>query len=384
MPDELRGQRPTWAEIDLEHLEHNCRSIRRHIGVTTQMMAVVKADAYGHGAVAVSRRLQAIGVEWLAVALPEEGAALRDAGITAPILCLGGFWNDQADLLLQRRLTPVVYELNLVEELDAAAKMRRQSADYHLKVDSGMGRLGVPLEQLASFLSEVRKFTHVRMDGVLSHLASADLENHDPQTSRQGRVFEQAVRQIRAAGFQPRYRHLANSAATHAKPETWMEIVRPGAILYGLREDVLQPGGIDLRLEPVLALKSVIEQLKSVPKGSALGYGASFRTSRESRIATLPIGYHDGYPRALSNLGTVLVRGRRAPVVGRISMDLTLVDVTDIEGVRLGDEVTLIGQDGDQVILAEELARLSGTISYEIVCRISPRVPRLVRKTDAA
>ncbi|MBI4468669.1 MAG: alanine racemase [Acidobacteria bacterium] len=375
--ERLTGQRPTWAEIHLGHLEHNYRAIRRRVGPGVQCMAVLKADAYGHGAVVLAPRLEQWGVEAFAVAIPEEGAALRAAGITRPILCLQGFWKGQEDLLLEQNLTPAVFDPDTLRLLDEAAAKWSVPVLYHLKIDTGMGRLGVPVDALAPFLAQAAKFRHVRMEGVLSHLASAGEGTGEAQTEVQVNRFESAVRMIREAGFQPRLRHMANSAGTHAYPEAWLNMVRPGAILYGLKGDILRKPDSDLDLKPVLSLRTRIMYLKSVPEGTPLGYGATFTTTRPSRIATLTIGYHDGYPRALSNRGSALVRGRRVPVVGRISMDLTLLDVSAIEDAEVGDVATLIGSDGEQAIRVEEVAAMAGTISYEIVCGIGLRVPRV-------
>lgn len=341
-------------------------------------MAVVKADGYGHGAAAVAGRLQTLGAEWFAVAIPEEGAVLRAAGITRPILCLQGFWDGQEDALLDDRLTPTIFSLDRLRSLDAAARRRGTQANYHLKLDTGMGRLGVPVDDLAAFIREAGSFRHVTMEGVLSHLASAGEDSGELQTIEQTQRFDTAVRQLNDAGFHPVLRHMANSAGVHAYPGAWPNIVRPGGILYGLQGDVLKSGGPDLNLKPVLSLRTRIIHLKTVSEGALLGYGATWRADRASRIATITIGYHDGYPRALSNCGTVLIRGHRAPVVGRVSMDLTLVDVSPVKEVQVGDVVTLIGRDGGQEIRAEEVARWVGTISYEIVCGIGMRVPRIV------
>lgn len=363
--------RPTWAEIHLDHLTHNFRVIKQRLSAHIKILAAVKADAYGHDAVVVARHLERLGCDWFGVALPEEGITLRQAGVTRPILCLGGFYQEQAPLLLDFDLTPNIYSEWAIEQLNAAAKARGVVASYHLKVDTGMGRLGVPMDQLASFLDHLRRYSQVRMDGVLTHLASANEPRQDAFTRQQMERFERALAMIRAAGHQPREIHAANSAALFRHPQTWGTMVRPGGALYGL----FSPPPA---LKPVMSLHSRIILVKTVPAGSALGYGGTFVTERPSRIATLPIGYQDGYMRAFSNTARVIVRGRYAPVVGRVSMDLTLIDVTDVPDVALGDEVVLMGERDGLSVTAAELARKARTISYEITCGISRRVPRVV------
>jgi alanine racemase len=369
-------QRPTWAEIDLDALAENLRVIRVQVGSEVSVMAAVKADAYGHGAVPCARRLEAEGVDWFGVALPEEGIELRSAGITTPILCLGGFWEGQQDACLQQNLTPVVYRIDMIESLDRAAGESGVVADVHIKIDTGMGRLGVRSDDVREFCEALSRFQSIRVDGLMTHLAAADDPAQEDFTKNQLERFQQAINLFNERGLTPRYVHAANSAATFAYPQARGNIVRPGGALYGFRRDVLPPHIKAPRLQPVMSLRSRIMLLKSVGKGEKLGYGCTFQTSRESLIATVPIGYDDGYRRSLSNRGRVIVGGAFAPVVGRVSMDLTLVDVTEVTGVSLHDQVTLLGRDGDLSITAEDLAELTGTISYEITCGVSARVPR--------
>ena len=369
-------RRPTWAEIDLDALASNLRLIRERVGQGVSVMAAVKADAYGHGAVACARRLEAEGVDWFGVALPEEGIVLRAAGITRPILCLGGFWDGQQNVCLQQDLTPVVYRLDLIESLDRAAQAAGVVADVHVKIDTGMGRLGVRSEDVRQFCEALSPFRNIRVDGLMTHLASADDPAQEDFTKDQLERFQQAIVLFHDRGVEPRYLHAANSAGAFAYPPARENLVRPGATLYGLKRDILPPNIEAAQLRPVMSVRSRIMLLKTVAKGEKLGYGCTFETTRESLIATIPIGYDDGYRRALSNRGRVIVRGTFAPVVGRISMDLTLVDATDVSGVSLHDQVTLLGRDGELSITAEDLAELTGTISYEITCGISARVPR--------
>jgi alanine racemase len=374
--DDSTVRRPTWAEIDLDALAANLRVIREHVGREQKVMAAVKADAYGHGAVACSRRLEAEGVDWFGVALPEEGIELRAAGITRPILCLGGFWEGQQNACL-RDLTPVVYRIDQIESFDRAARDAGVVADVHVKIDTGMGRLGVPSDYVPQFCDALSRFQHIRVDGLMTHLASADDPDQKDFTKDQLERFSKAVTLFRERGFSPSYIHAANSAGAFAFPQARGNMVRPGGTLYGFSRDVLPPNIASPLLRPVMSLRSRIMLLKDVGKGQKLGYGCTFETSRASFIATIPIGYDDGYRRALSNRGRVIVRGKFAPVVGRVSMDLTLIDVTDVPGVSLDDQVILIGRDGELSITAEDVAETAGTISYEITCGISSRVPRI-------
>jgi alanine racemase len=374
------ARRPTWAEINLNNLASNFNQVKKHVSPAARVMAVIKANAYGHGAVECARRLANEGADWFGVALPEEGIELRTSGIVQPVLCLGGFWHGQASLCVQHQLTPVVYRLDMIESLDQAASDAGIVADVHVKVDTGMGRLGVRFDQLNEFVAALAHFRNVRVDGLMSHLAAADDASCQPLTEDQIRRFEDAVVVFRDHGYRPTFLHLANSAGIFGHREAWGNMVRPGGVLYGLWRDVLPPSTSSPELRPVMSLYSKISLLKWVPPGETLGYGCTFEASRKSLIATVPIGYHDGYMRGLSNRAHVLVRGTYAPVVGRISMDLTLIDVTDVPGVELEDEVTLLGWDrhnAELKIPAEELARISGTLSYEVTCGVGERVPRV-------
>lgn len=371
------GHRPTWARINTDALAGNFQFVRRRVRPDVKVMAVIKADAYGHGAVECARRLAAEGADWFGVATPEEGIELREAGIEKPILCLGGFWEGQAEACLRFKLVPVIYRRDMAESLDRAARAAGVVADVHVKIDTGMGRLGVRYETAAEFAEALKVFTNIRVDGLMTHFAAADDPDRDCFTSDQTLRFKDAVNIFRARGFNPTYEDLGNSAGTYAHEEAWGNMVRPGGILYGLWRDILPPDAEATQLRPVMSLHSRIMLLKRVPKGETLGYGCTFEASRETLVATLPIGYHDGYLRGLSNRGRVIVRGTYASVVGRISMDLTLIDVTDVQGVSLNDRVTLLGEDGELSVPAEELAKTAGTLSYEVTCGISARVPRI-------
>ena len=380
-----QARRPTWAEIDLNHLAENFKRIKQRVGPVARVMAVVKANAYGHGAVACARRLVNEGADWFGVALPEEGIKLRAAGITQPVLCLGGFWPGQAAACIQHHLTPVVYRLDMLEALNQAALNAGVVADVHVKVDTGMGRLGIRFDELSEFVSALERFPNVRIDGIMSHLAAADDASCQPLTRDQIQRFDDAVVVFRDHGYRPTHLHLANSAGIYGHRDAWGNMVRPGGVLYGLWRDVLPLSKNDAELRPVMSLHTRISLLKWVPPGETIGYGCTFEASRRSLIATLPVGYHDGYMRGLSNRAHVIVRGMYAPVVGRISMDLTLIDVTNVSGVAVDDQVTLLGCDrhnAELKIVAEDLARIVGTLSYEVTCGISERVPRVYLPTD--
>jgi alanine racemase len=376
----LSAGRPTWAEIDLNNLVANFNRVKRRVTPAARVMAVLKANGYGHGAVECAQRLASEGADWFGVALPEEGIQLRDAGIKEPILCLGGYWPGQAAACIQHQLTTVVYRLDMIEALNHAATNAGVVVDVHVKVDTGMGRLGIRFDQLSEFVNGLQQFRNVRIDGVMTHLAAADDAACQPLTLDQIQRFEDAVTVFRDHGYRPTHLHLANSAGIFGHRESWGNLVRPGGVLYGLWRDVLPVSISNAELLPVMSLHSRISLLKWVPPGETIGYGCTFEASRRSLIATLPVGYHDGYMRGLSNRSHVIVRGRYAPVVGRVSMDLTLIDVTDVPEVQVDDQVTLLGWNRntpDLKITAEELARIAGTLSYEVTCGVSERVPRV-------
>jgi alanine racemase len=376
----LLARRPTWAEIDLNNLAANFNQVKELVSPAARVMAVLKANAYGHGAVECARRLSHEGADWFGVALPEEGIELRASGIMEPVLCLAGFWPGQAAACIQNRLTPVVYRLEMIEALNQASANAGVVTEMHVKVDTGMGRLGVRFDQLSEFVGALDRFRNVRIDGIMTHLAAADDAACRPLTHDQIQRFEDAVVVFRDHGYRPTHLHLANSAGVYGHREAWGNLVRPGGVLYGLWRDVLPVTIREPRLLPVMSLHSRISLLKWVPPGETIGYGCTFEASRRSLIATLPVGYHDGYMRGLSNRAHVIVRGMYAPVVGRVSMDLTLIDVTDVSGVEVDDQVTLLGwnrQHPKLQITAEDLARIAGTLSYEVTCGVAERVPKV-------
>jgi alanine racemase len=371
--------RPTRAEINLENLAGNYRTMRDFVGESVAVMAVVKANAYGHGAVSCARRLSDEGANWFGVALPEEAAELRQNGIKQPILSLGGLWQGQETLCLKERITAVVFNVELAEMLNRAARERGEIAEVHVKIDTGMNRLGVRFDELSEFAEKLKELKNLRVDGLMSHFAAADESCRNDFTNEQISRFNEAALIFHEKGFSPTWRDLANSPGALAHQSSWKNLVRIGGALYGIGKDIFPPSETVERLKPVMRVRTEITLLKRVPAGETLGYGCSFRTERDSLIATVPIGYNDGIPRALSSRGKVIVNGKFAPIVGRISMDLIIVDVTDIKDAKLFDEVVFVGEQRGAQITVEEIAEIADTISYEITCRISKRVPRVFK-----
>jgi alanine racemase len=373
--------RPTWAEVSLANLSHNFKVVQKHVG-SSVVCAVVKADAYGHGAVECSLALEKAGARWFGVTTTDEALPLRAAGVHSRILLMTGFWRGEEEEVVRQNLTATVWEpghLALLER--AAASQNVRGVPVHLKIDTGMGRLGASLEQLPALLALLQSTVHLKLEGLCTHFASSEIVDA-PEMDRQTERFAAAERMVREAGFSPDILHLANTAAVVSRPESWGNMVRPGLALYGYtlplqRDGKPEPGGTpDLGLKPVLSWKTRILSLHNAAPGQALGYGGTYVAKALSRIAVLPLGYADGLVLRLSNRGRVIVRGHYAPMVGRISMDLTLVDVTGITDVVVGDEVILIGASGASSIDAWEQARLAETLPYEILCGISKRVPR--------
>jgi alanine racemase len=366
--------RPTLCFVDLDALRWNFHSIRDKVGSRTKVLSMVKANAYGHGASGVARTLEEEGSDAFGVATLEEGVELRQAKIHSPIIVLAGVYPEQLDELFEHDLTPVVHEIERLRHLDAAVQSRGASLNIHLKVDSGMGRIGLLAAEIDSWLPELKKLKALEIDGVFSHFSSAEsVDGH--YTRKQLEIFQGVVSRLRAEGISPRLVHLANSAAIITLPPAYFDMVRPGLMLYGIYPSPAMTKQITLK--PALSWKTRILQLKKVPAGSSISYGQTFITERESLIATLPIGYADGYQRLLSNRGEVLVQGQRAPVIGRVCMDLTMIDVTDIAKTEQGDEVVLLGRQDNAEISADEMAGWSNTISYEILTSIGARVPRI-------
>ena len=373
------GTRPTWAQIDLDNLVHNFRVMSDLAGPGVAVMPAVKADAYGHGAAECARALEKAGADWLGVALPEEGMRLRQAGISCRILCLAGFWGGQEDLIVETGLTPTITRGDLLYPLDRAAGAGGRVINFHLKLDTGMGRLGISPTDLGKVLDEVADLKNLRLDGFMTHIAAADEPDKSDFTRKQMKLFADALAIVRDRGHRPAWIHQANSAATMAYPAARGNMVRLGGSIFGIWRDTTDCSSSSADLRPVMSLRTRIILLKTVPPGTSIGYGCTFMAARESRIATLPIGYNDGLRRGLSNRGSVLVRGAHAPIVGRVSMDHAMIDVTDVADAAVGDEVVVIGRQGGAEIAAEDIAAQIGTISYEVTCGVGDRVPRVYR-----
>jgi alanine racemase len=359
--------RPTWAEIDINALKSNFLQVKRIVGENVGVMCIVKADAYGHGSVEVSLALIESGSDMLGVATVEEAVELRESGIKAPIILLGGVQPYEAERVVEHDLTPSLFSGSAAKAIDEYAHKVGKKVKYHLKVDTGMSRLGVGVDEVPYFLSELKVLKNLEMEGVFTHLANADKEIVD-FTLKQVAVFRKVLSLINQAGFYPKYTHMANSAGIQAYPQSHMNLVRPGIMLYG-------SGKIsDCELKPAMRLKTQIIQLKSVPAGTPISYGGTFVTARPAVIATLPVGYADGYMRRLSNRARVSINGFTAPVVGTVCMDLIMVDVTEVPGVEVGGDVVLFG---DERVSVEDVAKWADTISYEVLSITGKRVPRV-------
>jgi len=374
LPDSLRGKRPTWVEVDLNRLESNFLALRKLLPRSVKIMAVLKADAYGHGAVPVALRLQQLGVDSLAVAILEEALVLRKARVNCPLLLLNGFWPGQEGDIVQHELTPVIFRLDMLSSLEQAAAQVGQRVLYHLEVNTGISRLGVEWEEAAALVTRQAQSPWMHCEGVFTHFSVAE-NLQDGSTATQMEHFMRFLAAAGEGGWQSPMRHAANSAGILNFRQSWMDGVRPGLVVFGVNP-LPVPQSL-LELAPVLSFKTQVMQVRTVRPGCSIGYGNSFTASRDSRIATLSVGYADGLMRALSNCGHVLIRGQRLPIVGKISMDLTLVDATEAGQTEVGDEVVLIGKQGNLEIRIEELAGLAQTIPYEILTRIGARVPRV-------
>jgi alanine racemase len=376
--------RPTWVEVSLPALRRNYRTLQHALGSKVSVCAVVKADAYGHGALKCARALERDGAHWFCVTSPEEGITLREGRVRGRILLLSGFWRGEEEEVLLRNLTPAVWQPWHIEVLEAAAVRLSHETPVrvHLKLDTGMGRLGLRATELSPFLESLRRAPHVRLEGVLSHFASSEAVD-DPSNERQLRQFEAALATLRGAGIEPAYCHIANTAAAMSQKRAWYNMVRTGLALYGYHLPLIFRDGNRLEmkaefpLEPVLAWKTRLIEIKEVGAGQPVGYGGAFVAQVPSRLAILPVGYADGFSRLLSCRGRVIVRDRYAPIAGNVSMDLTAIDITHIPEAGLGDEVTLLGSSGACAISAWEHAELAMTIPYEVLCSIGRRVPRV-------
>ncbi len=370
--------RPAWVEIDLDALSHNVREIRRVTDPRAQVMAVVKANGYGHGLEQVSRVALTSGATWLGVALLQEAVLLREKGLAAPVVVLGYTPERDAEEVVAREISQTVFTEEGGRALAAAARRLGKKAKVHIKVDTGMGRLGFPAsEKAVEVICGLAELPELEIEGIYTHFATAD-EPDKGYAQEQFLRFQEVLRKLEERGLAVGLRHCANSAALLDLPYTHLDLVRPGITIYGLypspnvRHDLVS-------LKPVMAVKARVALVKEVPPGTGISYGRTYVTSKRTLVATIPLGYADGYPRLLSNRSEVLVKGKRAPVIGRICMDHLMVDVTHIPGVAQGDEVVLLGKQGEQEISADELAGLLGTINYEVVCMVSERLPRVYK-----
>ena len=391
--------RPNWAEVSLSGLRHNFGVVQEHVGAGVTICAVVKCNAYGHGVEECAPALEQAGAKWFGVTSTDEGIVLREVGVTGRILVLCGLYAGEEEEVLRHSLTPAVFRLDQAQALARAADRMglTRPVAIHLQIDTGMARLGSPLADLDAFAEGVKRLPQIELEGVFSHLASSEVLD-DEHAAHQIANYDAALHALANHGLHPPLRHLANSGAVEGRPNTWHNFVRPGLLLYGYEYGLSRHDGapVDevphLPLKPVLSWKTHVLGLRDVPAGQPLGYGGAYVTPAPARIAAVSVGYGDGLSRKVSvrnghdparchihpsvGHGEVLIRGQRAPIVGRVSMDLTLIDVTHVPGVSIEDEVVLIGCSGDEQITAWDLARSSDTVVYETLCNLSKRVPR--------
>ena len=384
--------RPVWAEVSLTALRQNLEAIRAYVNPPSEkhttprkVLCIVKGNGYGHGGPDVSKHLEKFGADWFGVASAGEGIELRNAGVRKPILVLGGFWPGEEKNLIAYDLTPAIHRCEHLALFNAAAaKARKRRAPIHLKIDTGMNRLGISPGDMDCFANQLAKCQHLELTGAFTHLASSEVLTDTPtghQTAEQLQRFQKVIDRLRALGVAPGIVHIANSAAIAARPETWADMVRPGALLYGYHP------GFDpmerrfefeakLALRPVMSLRARLLTVRSVASGVGVGYNASWVAKRPSRVAVLAAGYGDGIHRSLGNRGSVAIRGHVAPIIGIVSMDVTMLDVTDVPDVAIGDVATVYGTDGAQTYPANVVARSIGTVTSDLISGVSRRVPR--------
>jgi len=384
--------RPVWAEVSLSALTQNFRAIRDYVNpagesrkVPRKVLSVVKGNGYGHGGPQVAKALEKAGSDWFGVASADEGMRIRENKVRTPILVLGGFWPGEEKNLATHNLTPAIHRCEQLHPFNAAvARHQKKPAQIHLKLDTGMNRLGISPKDIDCFARQLAKCKHLELGGVFTHLASSEVLTDSAtgkQTCQQTQRFYETVDRLRKLGIDPGILHIANSAAIAARPDTWADMVRPGAILYGYHP------GFDpmerrhefesaLRLTPVMSFRTRIINIRSIPAGEAVGYNATWRAEKPSRVAVLAAGYGDGVHRSLGNRGSFAVRGHLAPIIGIVSMDVVMLDVSTVPDVEIGDVATLYGVDGDRVYPANVIARSLGTVSSDLLCAVSPRVHR--------
>ena len=388
------ARRPVWAEVSLGALAYNLEAIRKYVNppqekrkTPRKILSIVKGNGYGHGGPEVAKALEKAGSDWFGVTCTDEGIAVRQAGVRKPILILTSFVPGEESRLVEHDLTAVIHRCEQLALLDRAAARRRgkKRVEFHLKIDTGMNRLGIASGDVECFARQLGKCKNIQLTGIFSHFASSGAFTESfvgQQTGEQEERFYAALDRLRALGIDPGIVHLANSAAIVTRPETWADMVRPGAILYGYHPgydpiEKREEAEARLPLKPVMSLRSRIISVRNVAAGDGVGYDATFMAQRPTRIGVLAAGYGDGIHRSLGNRGNVLLRGKLAPIVGIISMDVTMIDVTDIEGAEVGDVATIHGTDGTQVLPANRVARSIGTVTSDLLCAVSQRVPRL-------
>src|SRR5881296_2799769 len=388
------ARRPVWAEVSLGALAYNLEAIRKYVNppqekrkTPRKILSIVKGNGYGHGGPEVAKALEKAGSDWFGVTCTDEGIAVRQNGVRKPILVLTGFVPGEESPLVEHDLTAVVHRCEQLELLNRAAARRggKKRVPFHLKIDTGMNRLGVSSTDMDCFARQLGKCKHLELTGIFSHFASSEVFTDTAvgkQTCEQEKRFYAALERLRALGIDPGLVHLANSAAIVTRPETWADMVRPGAILYGYHPgynpvEKREEAEARLPLKPVMSLRSKIISLRSVPAGAGIGYNATFVARRPTRIGVLAAGYGDGIHRSLGNRGSVLLRGKLVPIIGIISMDVTMIVVTDVEGVETGEVATIYGTDGAQTLPANFVARSIGTVTSDLLCAVSQRVPRL-------
>jgi alanine racemase len=372
----------TWVEVSRTALRNNFRVIQAHVGPEVAVCPVIKSAGYGHGATGCALALRDAGAKWLAVSTTDEGVALRHEGIQERILVLGAFWPGEEEAIERYELTPAVWERSHIELLERAAG--KQRVPIHLKINTGMNRLGADIGKMEEIFEAIRLAPHVCFEGIFSHFASSEVIDL-PHADQQLRRFNKAVARSESMGLKPPVRHMANSAAIASRPQSWFNLVRPGLAIYGYCLPLIasipgNPVPPALPLTPALEWKTRILQVREVPAGEPVGYSSGYITQSPTRVAILPVGYGDGLPRRLSSCGRVIVRDSYAAILGNVSMNLTAVDVTGIPGATVGDEVILLGRTSSCQVTARDLASLATTIPYEILCNISERMPRIYKE----
>jgi len=391
-PTDFAG-RPVWAEVSLSALTQNFCAIRDYVNPVVEkrktprkVLSIVKGNGYGHGGPQVAKALEKAGSDWFGVASAGEGMELRKFGVRKPVLVLGGFWPGEEKNILEHRLTPAIHRCEQLASFEAAAaKLHKKNRPIHLKMDTGMNRLGISPKEIDCFARQLGKCPHLELTGAFTHFASSEVLTDTPtgrQTAQQMQLFQDAMNRLRSFGIDPGVIHFANSAAIAARPETWADMVRPGAILYGYHpgfdpSERRKEFESKLVLRPVMSLRSRIINIRSIASGDAVGYDASWVAARPSRVAVIAAGYHDGVHRHLGNIGQFAVHGHRAPIIGIISMDVTMLDITDVPDAAIGDVATLYGEDGEHTYPANAVARSIGTVTSDLLSGVGQRVPRL-------